>query len=101
MFKTALQFKETDGTTISCPRCVDHSSALLPGVPPVHACSGLRRRVRATGTGIDAAGALSIMIEDLKQLLSAMPSAVAVDAACGTTKTLATDKVTANGAAPA
>ena len=54
------------------------------------------------GTGIDAAGALSIMIEDLKQLLSAMPSTVeAVDAVCGTTETCATDKVAVNGAAPA
>ncbi len=130
MFKTALQFKETDGTkgflvhdastilALFYPECLQFTRAQVSvavSEPQGHrhgidtnGMSFIDRRhcpklgANAwVGTGIDAAGALSIMIEDLKQLLSAMPSAVAVDAACGTTKTLATDKVTANGAAPA
>lgn len=128
MFKTALQFKETDGTkgflvhdastilALFYPECLQFTRAQVSvAVSEQRGCrhgidtngmSFIDRRhcpkLEANawvGTGIDAAGALSIMIEDLKQLVSAMPSTLAVDAACGITAT--TDKVSAIGAAPA
>lgn len=133
MFKTALQFKETDGrrgflvhdaSTILAlfyPECLQFTRAMVSVA--VSEPKGRRHGIDTNGMSfidrrhcpkleancwvgveIDAAGALSIMIEDLKQLLSTMPHAIpaqplpiATDAVVATTAA----KVPLNGAAPA
>ena len=107
MFSTALQFNETDGVTgylvhdastilgLFYPECLTFTRAQVsvvaapPGGPmlPTEGLSFIDRRHTAktaanawVGTGIDAAGALSIMMQDLKGLLVAMPATVAATA---------------------
>lgn len=126
MFKTALQFKETDGTkgflvhdastilALFYPECLTFTRAQVSVVVSeprgrrhsldTNGMTFLDRRhcpkLKANcwvGVGIDAAGALSIMVEDLKQLLSAMPSSITADAIVA----VAAEKLLLDGAAPA
>lgn len=128
MFKTALQFKETDGTkgflvhdastilALFYPECLTFTRAQVSVAVSLSEPRGRRHSLETNGmtfldrrhcpklqancwvgVGIDAAGALSIMVEDLKQLLSAMPSAVTAEP----TAAAAAEKRLLDGAAPA
>lgn len=128
MFKTALQFKETDGQrgflvhdastvlALFYPECLQFTRAQVSVVVSepkgrhhgidTNGMSFVDRRhcpkLKANawvGTGIDSAGALSIMIEDLRQLLSGMPKATPADAESDIA--VAPEKLPLNGAAPA
>jgi len=131
MFKTALQFKETDGKrgflvhdastvlALFYPECLQFTRAQVSVIVSepkgrhhgidTNGMSFVDRRhcpklkTNAwVGTGIDSAGALSILIEDLRQLLSAMPRAMPADADSGPTDVaMSLEKLPLKGAAPA